>query len=491
LNEFEHCGDIGNNLTNVTRRRFLQQMGRASVGAGVVLSLPQKLAAQAIGQFESRRPPRANRNFRSDAVESYIKSISHRIRDKELASLFGNCFPNTLDTTVHAGIFEGKPDTVVLTGDIPAMWLRDSSAQVWPYLPLANRDQRLRALLEGVIRRQTRCLLIDVYANAFMMNLDAPPLKWSRKDLTEMKAGVAERKYELDSLCYPIRLAYGYWRHTGDTSPFDSAWKQTMRRILETMRVEQQKSGPGPYSFQRASIAPTDTLVNGLGNPLKPVGLIASAFRPSDDACIFPFLVPSNLFAVRSLRQLATMSASIVHDAAMANRASDLADEVAIALNQFAIASTNAGSIWAYEVDGFGGMALMDDANVPSLLSLPYLDSSPDGDLYERTRRFVWSKNNPWYFSGPSVDGIGGPHIGRGSIWPMSQIIYALTSDSDTEIYSSIQMLKLGSAGTGFIHESYKVSNPASFTRPWFAWANSLFGELIGKTVQTRPHLLG
>jgi meiotically up-regulated gene 157 (Mug157) protein len=306
-----------------------------------------------------------------------------------------------------------------------------------------------------------------------------------------MKPGVAERKYELDSLCYPIRLSYGYWKNTGDTSPFDSAWKEAMHRILETLHVEQQKFGPGPYSFQRASIAPTDTLVNGLGNPLKPVGLIASAFRPSDDACIFPFLVPSNLFAVRSLRQLSTMSATLLHHDAMAKRCSDLADEVSTALRHHAIASTSAGTIWAYEVDGFGGMALMDDANVPSLLSLPYLDSSPDSDLYARTRRFIWSTSNPWYFSGPSLEGVGGPHIGRGSIWPMSQIIYALASESDTEIYRSIQMLKLGSAGTGFIHESYKATDPASFTRPWFAWANSLFGELIARTVQTRPHLLG
>jgi meiotically up-regulated gene 157 (Mug157) protein len=485
-----HCGDIETERPRMTRRRLLHQMGRASLGMGAVLRFPKVLAAQASVPSESQRPKPADRTFRSDAVERYIVSVARGIRDKELATLFSNCFPNTLDTTIHAGVFEGKPDTVVLTGDIPAMWLRDSSAQVWPYLPLANQDQRLRALIEGVIRRQTRCLLIDVYANAFMMDLNAPPLAWSRKDLTIMKPGVAERKYELDSLCYPIRLAHGYWKYTGDTAPFDSAWKHVMHTILETMQVEQQKFGPGPYSFQRASIAPTDTLVNGLGNPVRPVGLIASAFRPSDDACIFPFLVPSNHFAVRSLRQLATMAKSILHDTAMAAQAGALADEVALALCQHATAPTDIGPIWVYEVDGFGGLVLMDDANVPSLLSLPYLESSPDANLYARTRRFVWSKNNPWYFSGLSVKGIGSPHIGRESIWPMSQIIYALTSNSDTEIYNAIQMLKFGSVGTGFMHESYKANNPESFTRRWFAWANTLFGELVAKTVTTRPHLL-
>jgi meiotically up-regulated gene 157 (Mug157) protein len=306
-----------------------------------------------------------------------------------------------------------------------------------------------------------------------------------------VKLGVAERKYELDSLCYPIRLAHGYWKHTGDTRPFDGAWKQAMRMVLETMQVEQHKFGPSPYHFEREAFAPTDTLVNGLGNPIKPIGLIASAFRPSDDACIFPFLIPSNHFAVRSLRQLAAMSIEILHDTTMAANAKVLADEVALALDQHAIVSTEIGSIWAYEIDGYGGQVLMDDANVPSLLSLPYLESSPDADLYARTRRFVWSENNPWYFHGPLVEGIGGPHIGRDSIWPMSQIVYALTSDSDSEIFHSIQMLKSGSAGTGFIHESYKANDPRSFTRSWFAWANTLFGELIGKTVQARPKLLG
>ncbi len=257
-----------------------------------------------------------------------------------------------------------------------------------------------------------------------------------------MKPGVGERKYELDSICYPIRLAHGYWKSTGDTGPFDSAWKQAMTAVLQTMRIQQRKKGLGPYRFQREAINPTDTLVNGIGNPVKPIGLIASCFRPSDDACIFSFLVPSNLFAVTSLRQLATMAGTILHDPNMANDATALANEVESALRQHAIVSTAAGTIWAYEIDGYGGQVLMDDANVPSLLSLPYLECSPDAGVYSRTRNFVWSESNPWYFRGTAGEGIGGPHIGRDMIWPMSQIIYALTSNSDTEIIRAIQMLK-------------------------------------------------
>jgi meiotically up-regulated gene 157 (Mug157) protein len=474
-----------------TRRVFISQLGKFITGAGALSLLPSPLHAQANTAIESRRPLPHDRNFRSDAVEGYIESVRRIIRDPLLAAIFANCFPNTLDTTVQPGTFEGKPDTVVITGDIAAMWLRDSSAQVWPYLPLASKDRTLRQLLEGVIRRQARCLLIDPYANCFMADLSAPPLQGSRKDETVMKQGVGERKYELDSLCYPIRLSHGYWKSTGDTSPFDAAWKLAMQTVVKTMRVEQRKDSEGPYRFQRAALNPTDSLVNAIGNPLRPIGLIASAFRPSDDACILPFLVPANLFAVTSLRQLATMSNAVLGDAQMANEASELANEVEAALKQHAIVPTSAGTIWAYEIDGYGNTVLMDDANAPSLLSLPYLGCSPDPALYARTRSFVWSEQNPWFFRGSAGEGIGGPHIGRDNIWPMSQIIYALTSDSSTQIRTMVQMLKSTAAATGFIHESYNRNDSAVFTRAWFAWANTLFGELIAKTAKHNPDLLG
>ena len=454
--------------------------------------MPSVLFASSVNLEESKRPKPADRRFRSAAVEAFIEQTRTHIGDPELAAMFVNCFPNTLDTTVEPGEFEGKPDTAVITGDIPAMWLRDSSAQVWPYLPLAGKDEPLRALLEGVIRRQARCILIDPYANAFMADLNAPPLEWSRKDKTDLKQGVGERKWELDSLCYPIRLAHGYWKQTGDTRPFDARWQQAMKLVVETMIVQQRKHGLGPYHFQRESFISTETLpADGYGNPVKPVGLIASGFRPSDDACIFPFLVPSNLFAVTSLRQLAEMANVILHDAALANQAQGLAFEVEAALHRYAIAQTPEGTIWAYEVDGYGSQLLMDDANVPSLLGLPYIASSPDAALYERTRKFVWSESNPWFFRGTAGEGIGGPHEGKDMIWPMAQTIYALTSQSDAEIRQALAMIKVSSAGSGFIHESYFKDDPKKFTRAWFAWANTLFGELIATLAATKPALLG
>ena len=468
---------------------MLRMTGSGWVGLGLWSALADAANAAAI---DSKRPKVADRKFNSIAVEQYLAQTSKTIGDPELAWLFNNCYPNTLDTTVQPGQFEGKPDTTVITGDIAAMWMRDSSAQVWPYLPLAGRDPALRELLEGVLRRQVRSILIDPYANAFMTDLNATtPLPWSVKDKTEMKPGVGERKWEIDSLCYPMRLAYGYWKQTGDTRPFDGPWAQAMKLAVATMRVQQRKHGLGPYRFQRSSTAATETLPSdGFGNPVNPVGLIASGFRPSDDACTFPFLVPSNLFAVTSLRQMASIAHEVVKGDALANEAESLAAEVATALRQYAVAPTVQGTIWAYEVDGFGSQLLMDDANVPSLLGLPYLASSPDTALYARTRQFVWSERNPWFFRGDAGEGIGGPHVGRDMIWPMSLIIFALTSDSDAEIVKALRILKASSADSGFMHESFSKDDATHFTRPWFAWAYTLFGELVGGLASRKPALL-
>jgi uncharacterized protein len=473
-----------------TRRHVLH--GGAAVGLASVLPRAGGQYTQVTPVDSGHRPEPSQRRFRSEAVEAFLTRTAPKIADPFLRTLFVNCFPNTLDTTVEPGTFEGKPDTVVITGDIPAMWLRDSSAQVWPYLRFAKGDEALRSLLEGVIRRQTRCLLIDTYANAFMADLSAPALEWSRQDKTEMKQGVGERKYELDSICYPIRLAHGYWQQTGDTRPFDASWVEAMTRVVATMRVQQRRHGEGPYTFQRQAFAATDTLIdNGRGAPVKPVGLIASAFRPSDDACTYPFLVPSNLFAVTCLRQLSEMLRKLDGSAQLATEASALADEVEQALRKFAVVKLTSGeSIWAYEIDGFGSYALMDDANAPSLLAIPYLNPVFDAALYARTRAFVWSDRNPWFFRGSAGEGIGGPHIGRDMIWPMSQIVYALTARNDAEIVHALGMLKEASAGSGFMHESYFKDDPKRFTRAWFAWANTLFGELIGNLAVQKPALL-
>lgn len=476
-----------------SRRSLLKMM---AVAAGGVMSggMDSALAATPAARFASKRPPPAQRRFTSAVVEARIAQIKAKIGDPELAWLFENCFPNTLDTTVQLGTLRGKPDTFIVTGDIDAMWLRDSSAQVQPYLPLAAQDESLRRLFRGLIHRQALCISIDPYANAFMPDPgQRSTLTWAQSDVTDMRPGVAERKWEIDSLCYPIRLAHGYWKATGDTTPFDDDWRAAMRKVVDTFKVQQRKHGPGPYHFQRNSLVSTENPpLGGYGNPAKPVGLIHSMFRPSDDACIYPLFVPANFFAVTSLRQLASMAQSLHHDAAFAEECRALADEVEKALQKHAVMhDATGGEVWAYEVDGYGNQLFMDDANAPSLSSLAYLGCLPRQDArYQRTRALAWSKRNPYFFSGSAADGIGGPHQGLRMIWPMSIIMRALTSDDPGEIRTCLHWLKTTHAGTGFMHEAFDQDDPSHFTRTWFAWANTLFGELIAGLAEHRPALL-
>jgi meiotically up-regulated gene 157 (Mug157) protein len=458
-----------------TRRTFLY--GSALAAGWNSIRPASALAADA--DFPSRRPPASQRKFVSESIEAKISEVKAAMTDRELAWLFENCFPNTLDTTVRPSSLDGQPDTFVITGDIDAMWLRDSSAQVWPYLPFTKEDPKLKALIAGVIRRQTRCILIDPYANAFNFG---PTGSEFDSDLTHMRPELHERKWEIDSLCYPVRLAHGYWKATGDGSCFDAHWKGAAALTVATFREQQRMHSHGPYSFQRRTANPTDTLpLHGFGNPTRPCGLIHSGFRPSDDACIYPFLIPSNLFAVVSLRQLAEIHSSELSNPGFAAECRTLADQVEEAIRTHAKAHhARFGEIYAYEVDGYGNQLVMDDANVPSLLSLPYLGCcAVDDPLYRRTRDRVLSDSNPYFFRGPAGEGIGGPHAGLGMIWPLGIVMRALTSNEDAEIVKCLDMLKHSHAGTGMMHESFSQADAAKYTRAWFAWANTLFGELI------------
>ncbi|GLQ48453.1 hypothetical protein GCM10007862_35040 [Dyella lipolytica] len=455
--------------------------------------MPGMVVAQTPSTYVSKRPPTGKRKFVSEAVERQLASVKSTIGDPKLAWMFENCYPNTLDTTVELGTLEGKPDTFVITGDIDAMWLRDSSAQVAPYLSLAKSDPALQRLFRGLIRRHAHCIRIDPYANAFMPDPHARPLIWARHDDTDMKPGVGERKWEIDSLCYPIRLAHGYWQATADTEPFDDDWRAAMHRVLTTFREQQRKHDRGPYHFQRTSEIPTETqFLGGYGNPTRPNGMIHSMFRPSDDACLYPLSVPANLFAVVCLRQLAQMSRAIHQDLSFALDCEALADEVEQAVRRDGRAHDADGhEIWAYEIDGFGNQLLMDDANVPGLLSLPYLACCDRTDLvYRHTREWTWSSRNPYFFKGRAAEGIGGPHEGLRMIWPMSIMMYALTSDDSAQIRQCLTWLRDTDAGTGFMHESFDQDDPSHFTRSWFAWANTLFGELIIDVQRKHPELL-
>ena len=444
------------------------------------LAMALNLAAQ---NYRSERPSEGNRLFTSEVVELKIQDIKAMLVNPKIAWMFENCYPNTLDTTVHfdEGGNAGRGDTFIYTGDIPAMWLRDSGAQVWPYVRYAAVDPNMRKMIAGTIIRQFKLICMDPYANAFN---DGPTGEGHTDDKTGERPNknVFERKWEIDSHCYPIRLAYAYWKTTGDTSVFDEEWLDAIELTLKVFKDQQRKKGHGDYFFLRETDRQFDTkCCVGKGNPVKPCGLIASSFRPSDDATTFEFLVPANFFAVKSLRQAAEILETVNHQGRLARECTSLADEVEKALKKHAVVMhPKYGKIYAYEVDGFGNALMMDDANIPSLLSLPYLEAVDIKDpVYKKTRKFILSEYNPYFHKGKVAEGVGSPHIDHDMIWPMSIMMRAFTAQSDKEIKKCVEMLMNTDANTGFMHESFHKDNADDFTREWFAWQNSLFGELI------------
>lgn len=472
----------------MNRKQFIRNTGIA--GAAALLSPSLSFADNGI-DFPVVRVAADKRHFQSAAIEKAIAEFSTKVKNKELAWLFGNCFPNTLDTTVYFSKKDGRPDTYVITGDIDAMWLRDSTAQVSPYLPFVREDKGLQELIAGVINRQAYCINKDPYANAFY-NDETKQGEW-KTDHTEMKPGIHERKWEIDSLCYPVRLAYKYWKTTNDTSVFDETWNKAAKLIVQTFRQQQRKTGKGPYKFERTTSWATDGVpLGGYGYPAKPVGLIFSMFRPSDDATIYPLFIPANFFAVVSLKQMAEIFTAVYKDAAFANECTAFAKEVEVAIKQYGIVThPQFGKVYAYEVNGYGSFNIMDDANVPSLLSLPYLGAVATNDpVYINTRKLLLSEYNPFYFKGKAGEGIGGPHVGIDMIWPLSIVMRGLTSSSDQEIKKCAEMLQKSHGGTGFMHEAFHKDDAKKFTRSWFAWANTIFGEFLWKVYKEKPQLL-
>ncbi len=471
------------------RKKFVRLAG--AITAGTLLPGGAIFGRRSSTDFAVLRASLSKRKFNSKSVEKAIAGFRQQTSNKKLAWLFENCFPNTLDTTVDFEMIDGKPDTYVITGDIDAMWLRDSTAQVWPYLPLIKQNAALQQLIAGVINRQAKNILFDPYANAFYK--DTHKMSEWKNDGTDMKSGLHERKWEINSLCYPVRLGYHYWKQTGDATPFDGQWKKEALLIVQTFKEQQRKTTKGPYKLERRTSRATDGVpLGGYGYPAKPVGLIHSMFRPSDDATIFAFLIPSNFFAVISLQQLAELSHKIYNDAAFANECTALSNEVQTALQQHAIVShARFGKVYAYEVNGYGSFNIMDDANVPSLLSLPYLGAIKNIDaIYFNTRKMLLSSYNPFFFKGNAGEGIGGPHAGTDLTWPLSIIIRALTSNDDAEIKNCLGILQKSHAGTGFMHETFHKDDATKCTRSWFAWANTIFGELLHKTLENKPYLI-
>lgn len=390
-----------------------------------------------------------------------------------LWGMFRQCFLNTIETTVQ----QSEGDTFVITGDIPAMWLRDSTAQVLHYLRFAQHKE-VADMVEGLLSRQADCILRDPYANSF--NREEISGSPHNRDLPRVSGWVWERKYEIDSLCYPLWLAEKFYNKTGRTGFLNEKFAETIRAILTVFRTEQNRAS-SPYYFIRTDCPPSDTLTcEGRGEPVAVTGMTWSGFRPSDDACKYGYLVPSNLFAVRALESAAKL-ARIAGWEDLAAESAALGAEIAEGVQKFGMVDhPKHGKMYAYEVDGLGNANLMDDANVPSLLALPYLEvCDPTDPIYRNTRAFVLSEENPYYYQGTLAQGIGSPHTPAGYIWPIALCVQAMTSTDIHEIAGLLKMLMQTHGNTFFMHESFDPNAPEQFTREWFAWANSMFGELI------------
>lgn len=412
-------------------------------------------------------------------IQQHIEENS-KILEKyspKLAKLYSNCYASTVDSAL---VPKEDGTYFVLTGDIPAMWLRDSSAQVNHYVGLSENPE-VADIVKGVIRRQFKYILIDPYANAFN---EEPNGKGMTDDRPKNGPWVWEHKYEVDSLCYPIRLLYRYWKHTGDRSIVDNEFVEVIKTVLKVWRTEQDHFKNSEYRFFRDTNWLTDTIHNnGMGEPVVPTGMTWSGFRPSDDGCNYGYYIPSEMFAVTVLGYAAEMLGEKNPLTAEINA---LRKEIDDGIKQYGIIDyKNFGKVYACEVNGLGDYTFMDDANIPSLISAPYIGYlKADDELYLNTRRLLLSKENKFYYEGTAAKGIGSPHTKPGFIWHIALSMQGLTSTDKAEMKQILDTMTATDGNTGFMHEGFDSNDPSKFTRPWFTWSNSLFCEFVEKCIE-------
>lgn len=473
-------------------------------------------------QLPFQRPSKHCRTFESPLVEKVIDDMNKKMTDKDLARLFENAFPNTLDTTVRWHVdgtakhkFSKKhwdhdawkgPQSFIVTGDINAEWLRDSTNQLAQYQLLAKKDKAIHNLILGAINTQAEYVIGSPYCNAFQPPAPSGLEPTSQGDGDEVHPAyepsfVFECKYELDSLAHFLALTNQFYAHTGSVEFLTPRWILALDTLMEVLKAQSrptfsEKTGAfqrNEYTFKRRTDTGTETLnLNGVGNPLaNGTGLIRSAFRPSDDATILGFFIPANAMISVELKKTASMLTK-ASKKELAKRVQDWGEQIEKGVWDYGVVNHKTyGKVFAFEVDGYGSQILMDDANLPSLLALPLLGFTPkDNSIYQNTRKMILSKSgNPYYLSGEQFHGIGGPHVGLQHAWPMSVLTQAMTSDSDEEIRGCLEAVKNVSM-LGLVHESVNVEFGRDYTRSWFAWANSVLAQTVLDLAQRKPHLL-
>lgn len=413
-----------------------------------------------------------------EKMKETIASFEETIKSDKLKRLFDNCFYNALDTTIE---YLDDGSVYMLTGDIPAMWLRDSSASVLQYIEFAKEDEDVFNLIKGLIKRQFFYISIDPYANSF--NRD-PNGHGHTQDEGERTPYTWERKFEIDSLCYPIWLIYKLYKVTGRKEILDSEFVKTCKIIIDVFKKEQKHHELSDYYHYREGERDGFNIPNhGHGGDIKYTGMIWSGYRPSDDACKYGYFIPGNMFAVVALKR-ATELLKVIGEDDLAKVASDLAIEVDNGIKQYGIINHEKyGEIYAYEVDGLGNYLLMDDANVPSLLSIPCFEyEDKNSAIYKNTRKYCLSFDNPYYFEGKVLKGIGSPHTPKGYVWHMGIVLEALTSGNNEDVIRIIKIVMNSDNDTYYTHEGINKDDQSEFTRSWFAWSNSLFSYLILKS---------
>nr|OQO21635.1 hypothetical protein B0A51_10225 [Rachicladosporium sp. CCFEE 5018] len=462
-----------------------------------------------------QRPRPECRTIQIGDVDAETEIIKGRIADPDLRQLFGNAYPNTLDTAVRwKGYANGTDEelTFLITGDIEAMWLRDSTNQMQSYLPNlvpSTKNNSLASPYRGVINLQARYLLTSPYCNSFQPPVESgipPANNTSASDDTVVppynNQSVFECKYELDSLAAFLEISTNYWQSTNDTSFFGKySWISALEAVLDVadaMRTPTYAANGSvlvsPYTFTRETTRATETLANdGIGNPVQNgTGLIRSAFRPSDDATIYQLFIPANMMFARYLATAADIVDALGSYDVLCKRMRDMSYELRQAITKHGIVNVPGhGQVYAYEIDGYGSHNIMDDANIPSLLSAPFLGYLDRNDsVYQNTRSLILSAQNSYFMRGPVISAVGGPHNGPGYAWPMASIVRIFTSDDDEEILGQLGMILSSTDGLGLIHESVNSFNGSDWTRQWFSWANGLFGQCIIDLSNRKPEIL-